>query len=113
MLARVTAAAFDPARQAILSAPAEPSPVAGAEAASVETVSEGYNEWTVRVDLPAPGVLVTADPWYPGWTVEVDGEPRRLLRANYAQRAVALEAGVHEVHFRYAAHAWVTGSSLA
>jgi hypothetical protein len=67
----------------------------------------------LRVELPAPGVLVTADPWYPGWTVRVDGEPRRLLRANYAQRAVALDAGVHEVEFRYAAHAWVTGRRVA
>jgi hypothetical protein len=113
VLDRVVARGFDPQRQAILSAPAQPSPRPGAEAGTVELLEEGYNHWSVRVDLPAPGVLVTADPWYPGWTVEVDGETRRLLRANYAQRAVALEAGTHEVEFSYAAHSYVTGKRLA
>lgn len=113
VLDRILAPGFDPLREAILSAPAEPSPAAGAERGSVELLAEGYNHWSVRVQLPAPGVLVTADPWYPGWTVRVDGEPRPLLRANYAQRAVALEAGVHEVEFRYAAHSYVTGKRIA
>ena len=65
------------------------------------------------MDLSVPGVLVTADPWYPGWTVEVDGEEARLLRANYAQRAVALEAGEHTLEFRYAADSYVRGKRIA
>ena len=57
--------------------------------------------------------MVTADPWYPGWSVRVDGESRRLLRANYAQRAIALEAGSHLVEFRYEASAYTTGRRIA
>jgi hypothetical protein len=113
VLDRILAPGFDPARQAILSAPAEPAPAPGAEGGSVEILEEGYNHWSVRVDLSAPGVLVTADPWYPGWTAEVDEEPARLIRANYAQRALALDAGVHTVEFRYAADSYVTGKRVA
>lgn len=113
VLQQVLAAQFDPAVRAILSAPADPVPRPGAEAAHVEVLEEGYNHWSVRVELPEPGVLVTADPWYPGWTVQVDGEPGHLLRANYAQRAVALSAGSHVVEFSYGAQAWVRGRRIA
>lgn len=113
VLERVLAPGFDPARTALLSAAPDPVPQAAAASARVEIVEERYNEWTAEVDLPAPGVLVTADPWYPEWEVWVDGKRTRLLRANYAQRAVALPAGRHTVEFRYAARSYATGRRLA
>jgi uncharacterized membrane protein YfhO len=51
--------------------------------------------------LDRPGYLFLADTWYPGWRVMVDGAPARALRANYAFRAVALEAGEHVVTWIY------------
>jgi hypothetical protein len=113
VLEQVLAADFDPGVQAILSAPADPAPSRGAQGGHVEVLEEGYNHWSARVELPEPAVLVTADPWYPGWTVEVDGKPGRLLRANYAQRALALSAGSHVVKFSYGAQAWVRGRRIA
>jgi hypothetical protein len=113
VLDRVAEPDFDPSREVILSAAPDPLPQPGAERGSVETVEEGYNYWKLVVDLPAPGVLVVADPWYPHWRVRVDDEPARLLRANYAQRAVALTAGRHEVEFRYGADDWNRGRRIA
>jgi hypothetical protein len=113
VLDRVASPGFNPAREVILSATPDPMPQPGAEAASVTVLEEGYNSLRVRVDLPAAGILVVADPWYPEWEVQVDGKSARLLRANYAQRAVALPAGAHEIVFRYAADSYVAGRRLA
>jgi hypothetical protein len=56
----------------------------------------------VEVDSAQPGVLVLHDAYYPGWVVEVDGQPARLLRANVLFRAVEVGEGRHRVVFRYA-----------
>jgi hypothetical protein len=56
----------------------------------------------VEVDSAQPGVLVLHDVYYPGWVVEVDGQPARLLRANVLFRAVEVGEGRHRVVFRYA-----------
>ena len=59
------------------------------------------NEVALYVDAPARSYLVLVDTWFPGWTCEVDGKQAPILRANVAFRAVALEAGAHDVLFRY------------
>jgi hypothetical protein len=72
----------------------------------------------MQADLSGEGTLVSLEAWDPGWTVEVDGEPRPLLRANLLFRGVALEPGRHRVVFRYrpreaVAGFWITLVSLA
>src|SRR5262249_20723181 len=59
------------------------------------------NRVELEVKGDAPGYLVLADPWYPGWTCTVDGAPARVYRANYLFRAVAVGPGTHEVVFRF------------
>ncbi len=67
----------------------------------VQVVSYQPEQVELEVALGAPGVLVLADTWYPGWQVAVDGKPAALLRANYLFRAVLLPAGQHRVLFEY------------
>jgi len=55
----------------------------------------------VEVDSAQAGVLVLHDLYYPGWVVEVDGEPARLLRANVLFRAVEVNEGRHRVVFSF------------
>jgi hypothetical protein len=56
----------------------------------------------IRVTTSAPGLLVVADTWMPGWTATLNGGYAAVLRGNHAQRVVALpQAGAHEVVMRY------------
>lgn len=71
------------------------------------------NRVTIRAALDAPGYLVLADTWYPGWWTMVDGEPTELLRANYAFRAVSLEAGEHTVEMVYRPTSVLVGGVLS
>jgi hypothetical protein len=57
---------------------------------------------TVRVPTEAPGLLVVADTWMPGWSARLDGKAVPVLRGNHAQRVVALPAaGDHRVEMTY------------
>jgi hypothetical protein len=56
----------------------------------------------IEVDSLQPGVLVLHEAFYPGWFVEVDGQPARLLRANVLFRGVEVSEGRHNVVFRFA-----------
>jgi hypothetical protein len=62
-----------------------------------------YENTRVVVDasLSAPGYLLLADTYYPGWEARVNGQSAPIYRANHAFRAVKLPAGEHRVEFRY------------
>jgi uncharacterized membrane protein YfhO len=76
-------------------------------------LQDGPNRVTIRAALDAPGYLVLADTWYPGWRAAVDGEPVEILRANYAFRAVRLEAGEHTVEMVYRPTSVLVGGALS
>ena len=90
---------FDPARELILPSgrPREPGPAPG----TVRVLGVEHGEVRLHATLNAPGFLVLADAFDPGWRASVDGRPARILRANIALRAVELERGRHHVVFEY------------
>ena len=95
---------IDPSQEVLLEGAGEQPVEPGApsrEAARVEIISYKPHEVIITCEAPRSGHLVLSDTYYPGWRAMVDGRPRPLLRANYAMRAVQLEAGAHEVRFRY------------
>ncbi len=65
-------------------------------------VMDGLHRVEVEARLTAPGLLVLADSFYPGWTAEVDGEPAPIFATNHLFRGVPLPAGEHRVVFHYA-----------
>jgi len=93
---------------------AEGKKMAGSGGAAAEIVSYEAEKVEVEASLDAPGYLVLTDAYYPGWTVEVDGRPAPLLRADLYFRAVFLDAGDHHVTFRFqpAAARWGLATSL-
>jgi uncharacterized membrane protein YfhO len=61
------------------------------------------------VTTEAPGLLVVADSWMPGWTAHVDGLDVPILRANNAQRVIPIyQPGQHTITMDY----WPPGFTL-
>ena len=101
VLAALTDPAFDPTAEALLEQPVSTIQHPASSIQYQVTLQDTPNRVTIRAILDAPGYLVVADTWYPGWQAAVDGVPTEVLRANYAFRAVWLEAGKHEVEMVY------------
>ncbi len=64
-------------------------------------VFERADRVRIEAELSAPGFVVLADSYDPGWRARVDGRPAAVLRANLAQRAVAVSAGRHQIEMVY------------
>jgi hypothetical protein len=93
---------FQPDAEVIL---AEEIPASTATAGTPGGTAEytGYDpkKFTIKTSSPAPGVLLVNDRHHPDWKVTIDGQPAKLLRANFIMRAVQVPAGQHEVVWRY------------
>jgi hypothetical protein len=103
-LALLGAEGFDPASVVVLEE--EPVPAAStAETAAaeqqIEVVEYTPNRVVIDASAPRDGLLVLGDLYYIGWKVVVDGAEREVYKADYAFRAVRLEAGDHRVEFMF------------
>ncbi len=113
-VAALVAPAFDPHREVLLAGTSPPAPPAeGGGLGWWLRLRDVPNGVTIDANLDAPGYLVLADTWYPGWQATVDGRPVELLRANYAFRAVWLTAGEHVVEMRYRPRLWMVGAAIS
>ena len=81
--------------------------------AQVTTTELGQTTVKLRVRTERDGLLVLADPWYPGWKVEVDGESSELYRVDHAFRGVKVPEGEHEVVFTYVDRTMLIGAGMA
>lgn len=68
---------------------------------NVTFVSESNNRVSLNVNAERECLLILNDTYYPGWKVFVNGLEKKILRANYHFRAVALPKGIHRVEFIY------------
>ncbi len=103
-LAQLTSPNFDPRREVIIMDTDTTLTFAGLNQAAAVTVmvnQQGANRVTLTVDAPSSGFVVLTDTYYPGWQAVVDGQMAHIWPANLAFRAVAVEAGRHEIVFSY------------
>jgi len=125
-LARILSSDFDPAREAVVSAPGPEFAGALAElfaedardaTSSVVWEAAGQDRRRMRVTTDRPGLLIVSENWFPGWAAEVGGAPAEVHRVNLTLQAVALpSAGEHVVELRYTAPTvarafWVSAAS--
>jgi len=111
-LERMTRGDFDAFSTVIVDeAPAAAVAIRGNAAAEIRR----YENQAVDVDaaLDAPGILVLADSFDPGWRVYVDGKQEKILRANAFFRAVSLTAGKHRIEFRYEPLSFIVGAAIS
>ncbi|MBO9363022.1 MAG: YfhO family protein [Thermoflexus sp.] len=113
-LAALRDPAFCPMEEAVVLGPAEPlsAPDMG-EPDEVELLHQAATEVRYRARLSRPGLLITRDPWYPGWTVTVNGHPAPLRRADGVLMAVYLPAGESEVIFRFRPISFYIGAVIS
>jgi hypothetical protein len=61
----------------------------------------------------SPGVVVLADAWFPGWSVDVDGTEADVLRTWGFLRGVVVPKGEHRVTWRYDPWTFRLGAGLS
>ena len=90
---------FDPGQTVILAG--GEALAAGAGGGEVEVIDYAPERIELRARLDAPGYLVLADTYYPGWRARVDGREVPIQRADVYFRALALDEGEHDVTFEF------------
>jgi hypothetical protein len=75
-------------------APADP-------AGAVHVTEQAPDDVALALETPGPALAILGDRFDPDWSVELDGSPRPLIRADGIFRAVAVPAGRHAVRFHY------------
>jgi len=107
-------AAFDPRTMVTLEKEPHVVPVQSYPDTMIEVKIREYtaNKIVCHAECPFSGFLVLADNWHPDWRVFVDGHERELYRANHCFRAVYVDAGTHEVVFKYISPLFNTGSII-
>jgi hypothetical protein len=81
------------------------------EAGSARLISSG--ELTVEVNAKAPGLLIVADQYYPGWNAYVDGKRTPIYAVDGIFRGVFLEAGDHQIEFKYRPSSFILGGIVS
>jgi hypothetical protein len=99
---------FAPVDRPVTTAPAPP----GCES-TVVTTERRAELITQQVSACAPGLVVLADAWFPGWTVDVDGVDAEPVRVWGFLRGVGVDAGTHHVTWRYAPWTFRLGAWLS
>lgn len=87
-------------------------PPAGAEAAATLLAFEPERV-VVESRSTAPGLLVLAEPWYPGWEASVDGRDTPCVPVNAWMRAVPVPPGRHRVTLRFRSRLLGWGAALS
>jgi hypothetical protein len=79
----------------------------------VTIVKDSPRQIILTVDAPTAGYVILADTHYPGWQATVDGQPAVIWPANLAFRAVAVEAGRHQIEYVYHPRSFALGLGVS
>lgn len=100
-LAKLADPKFDPFSEVILADEIDAKPAGEDPNASAQITSWLPRDETIRTKSSQPGQLLMVQRWHPDWKATLDGQPVKLLRANYLFCAVSVPAGEHTVELHY------------
>jgi len=86
---------------------------AGGAVGAATIVDDSPEHVVVRVEAPAPGFLLLADQYYPGWRATVNGVAQEILRSNHTFRLVTVPAGISDVVFTFRPGSVALGAGLS
>jgi len=69
--------------------------------AKLEITKYSPNEIIIKTEVKNDSLLFLSDSYYDGWKAYQDGKEIPIYRANYAFRAVSVNAGSHVIEFSY------------
>ena len=105
--------AVDLAHQAVVTDPVNLSPAAGEEG-TIEMTSYAPNELHYHYTAATERLAVFSEIYYPnGWHATVDGQPVKLIRADWTFRAALLPAGEHEVVMTFLPDSYKQGALVS
>jgi hypothetical protein len=78
----------------------------------VAVTRQTMHRTALRARLACPGYVVLADPFYPGWTADIDGQHATVYRAYRALRALHVPAGEHSIEFVFRPRSVYWGGAL-
>ena len=64
---------------------------------TIQLTSYEPNRLVYKASTPKDGVVVFSEIYYPGWQVNIDGQPVDIARADYILRAINMPAGEHTI----------------
>ena len=70
------------------------------------------NRVKIDVTLDRPGYLFLSDLFFPDWEAANHGNPVPIVQANYAFRAILLDAGSHSIEFNFRPKSFVLGAGI-
>jgi Bacterial membrane protein YfhO len=105
--------AFDPTQKAIVEELKEDWQAADSAEGTTKVLTYENNRIELDVQTFVRSLLVTSEPFYPGWTATVDNRSADILRTNVAFRGIFLEPGRHHVVMRYFPSGLVLGLTIS
>jgi hypothetical protein len=113
LLQRIARPDFDPLTEAYVeSDSAYPSGVDPPRGHTATIVQDTPQTVEIEAHLLAPGLVVLADTYYPGWVATIDGAPAPILATNHLFRGVPTPTGTHRIRFAYRPRALLLGAVL-
>ena len=100
MLERIHAPDFDPRSTALVELALECEGADGDASGEAEIVRYEGNRIEAQT-RGGGGLLIFSEVYYPGWHATLDGNPARLVRADYLLRALCVPSGEHQVVLVY------------
>lgn len=79
----------------------------------VDYIEYGNQESLISVESENDGLLFVSDAYYPGWKAFVDGKETKILKADFAFRAVEVTAGKHMVRMVYQPESFYLGLKVS
>lgn len=104
---------FNAARVVVLENETAPEEGTDLPGGTVRMAAMEPGRYDLQVDAVADAWLVLSEAYYPGWSVEIDGHPAELLRADHLVQSVRVPAGRHDVRFRYQSRFLAVGFAVA
>ncbi|MBX9602781.1 MAG: YfhO family protein [Bryobacteraceae bacterium] len=96
---RLVDPAFDAGRTAMITADA-PS-LESCAGDTVDVLERQPERVRIHAGMRCRGLVILSDNYFPGWRATVDGRDVPILEVNGALRGVVVDAGEHQVEFRY------------